>query len=141
MSDLHPPGLHEAEITDHGFGQSTTGSDQFVVSYKTAFGSLFGYFYLTDKAVQYTLQKVRNMGFQGDDLSELGDGSVLRGNRVLIDVRHETYEGVSRAKINGVYPLGWEPGVKKDAAVAANAKRFNSILKTVPKVEDEAVPF
>ena len=130
---MHTTGTFEAAIVDHGFGSSkNTKSPQFVVSFQTDEGPITGFFSMTDKAIEYTLEKIRNMGFDGADLGLLADGTALRGSRCQIVVKHETWEGVTRAKIDGVWPIGHVPGIQRDEAAAANVRRFNALLKKYP---------
>ena len=77
---MHPEGKFEAEILDHGFCKSgLKGSPQFFAKFKTEAGEITGFFPLTHKAKQYTIEKIRNMGFQGDSMEDLADGMAMRG--------------------------------------------------------------
>lgn len=127
--EMHPAGDFRAQILDHGFSESTTGTPQFTTVFETEHGRITGFFALTDKAAEHTLKKIRAMGYEGDDLSDLEDGDVLRGCYCTIQVVHEPYNGRTTAKVGFVNPDGWEPGIKKSAAAAAVARRFNSLLK------------
>ena len=61
MVDLHPTGVFDdTEILDHGFAE-TKGDEPklyFWVKFETEHGKVFGDFYLTEKAADYTLDKI-----------------------------------------------------------------------------------
>lgn len=145
MPTLHPAGDFRAEILDHGFSETQSGTPQFVVKFRTEHDTINGYFAMTDRAIEHTIKKIRAMGYEGDDLSDLEDGALLRGLFCSIQVTHDTYNGQVSAKVGWVNPDGYTPGVKKSAAAAANAKRFNSLLKKIPAgtpaKEGDAPPF
>lgn len=137
--EMHPAGYFRAEILDHGFSESTGGTPQFSVQFQTEHGQMRGFFALSDNAIEHTIKKIRAMGYAGDDLADLEDGSVLRGAFCIIQVTHDTYNGTVSPKVGWVNPDGWQPGIKKSATAAANAKRFNALLKRVP-VDPSAKP-
>lgn len=132
MSDLHPIGEHEAEVLDHGLVTSKTGTSGVAVKFQTEFDVITGWFYLTDKTVEYTIEKLRAMGWEGDDFRELNQQpAVLAGHKCVITVSHESYEGKTRAKVNFVNPEGYEGGeIQRDENAAKNAMRFNALLKS-----------
>ena len=134
--DLHPAGTFRAEIVDHGFSESTTGNPQFSVQFRTEHDTISGYFSMTDKAIEHTIKKIRAMGYEGDDLADLEDGTVLKGCFCSIQITHETYNGQVSAKVGWVNPDGYVPGIKKSASAAANARRFNSLLKKTAATKD-----
>ncbi len=133
--ELHPKGFFNAEITDHGFGKSESGTEYLAVKFLTMLegekvGEITGFFFLTDKAAEYTVQKIRAMGYTGDDLRDLAkDPPILMGKMVKIAVDHYEYKGEMRDQVSSVYPEDWVPGLKKDAEAASNVTRFNALLK------------
>lgn len=131
---MHPAGSFDAEILDHGYSKSRgKGSDQFFVVFQTEAGTITGFFSLSDKAITYTIEKIRNMEFQGDDLGDLADGHALRGNQCSIVVDHEEFDGKINARVGFVNPLGQTGGaIERDATAANNARRFNALLKRKP---------
>jgi len=137
---LHPEGFYEAEILDHGYSKSKTGTDTLVVRFETEHGLVNGYFYLTHKAAEGTIRKIRAMGFAGDDLGELADGAELRGNRCQVQVEHSDYGEQTTARVGWVYPIGYTPGVQRDAEAAAAVKQFNAVLRKEPKQDGAATP-
>jgi hypothetical protein len=153
---LHPEGFFRAEIVDHGFGKTETRTNYLGVRFRTllegeAVGEITGFFYLTDKSAEYTVQKVRAMGYEGDDLRDLAKvPPILMGRMVKISVEHREYQGEMRDSVASVYPENWEPGLKKDAEAATNVARFNALLKKekplvnhvkVASPEDDGIPF
>lgn len=141
--DMHPAGTFRAEIVDHGYSETKAGTPQFTVQFSTESGTIAGFFAMTDKAIEHTIKKIRAMGYEGDDLDDLADGTVLKGCYCSIQVTHETYNGQISAKVGWVNPDGYTPGIKKSASAAANARRFNSLLKktALPKADDGNPPF
>jgi hypothetical protein len=134
-----PAGWHTAKIVDHGISPGKKGS-QVVVQFDCEAGIILGYFSLTDKSAEYTVNKIRAMGFQGDDLQQLNDGECIKGNLCEIQINHETFEGVERAKVGFVNPYGQQGGVRHDDEAAANVVRFNALLKKEPKVDISDMP-
>lgn len=133
MPAEHPTGEYRAKVLDHGFAPAGTGTMQFWVKYQTESGEIVGFFAMTDKAVEYTAEKVKAMGYQGGDWRELADGSALRGAECMIEVREHTNpnNGVTRNQVNAVWPVdGEKPGRLSHAdPAAANVARFNAVLK------------
>jgi hypothetical protein len=133
--ELHPKGFFKAEILDHGFAKTDSGTNYFAVKFATLLegekvGEITGFFYLTDKAAEFTIQKIRAMGYEGDDLRDLAKvPPILQGRTVKISVEHHEYKGEMRDQVASVYPEDWEPGLKKDDEAAVNVARFNALLK------------
>lgn len=144
MAELFPKGNYLATVLEHGFGKTPSGSEQFVVKFDTEAGVITGYFSLAEtvndkgkSAADYTMGKIRAMGFNGDDLGELAEGDLLAGNKCDITVEHDTYQGKTKAKVGFVNPVGGG-AIKKDPSV--NVKRFNALLRKAPKVTEDTVP-
>ena len=150
MADIHPIGtFNDTEIIDHGFAESgEKKSLYFWVKFRTPgaedFGEVFGNFYLTEKAAPSTVEKIASMGYAGDDLSELSDGTKLRGNVVQITVEHDTYQETTRARVGWVNKNNAIMGPTHDEAAAAKAKQFNALFKSKrgrKVADDDEVPF
>lgn len=135
----HPKGTFDAVIMNHGFCMSKGQSpkEQFWAQFHTDAGQITGYFYLTNDAAEHTIKKIRAMGFQGSDLRDLADGQALYKNLCQIVVEHDEYQGKIYPKVGFVNPFGHVAGPKNDDVVAANAKRFNALLKNIPKCEEK----
>jgi hypothetical protein len=131
MSDnLHPEGYFDAEIVDHGITKSQSGTEQVAVKFQTDHGYITGWFPLTDKAIEYTVEKLQNMGFRGRSFSMLNDGRCLAGHRCNITVAHEEYRGNTNARVKRVNPEGYEGAeIKRDEAAARSASRFDALLR------------
>ncbi len=139
-------GYHNAKVVEHGIGTGKN-APQVIVKFDTEEGEITGYFSLSDKAAEYTIKKVRAMGFQGDDMSQLNDGECILGNFCDIQVVHDdSYDGTMRVKVGFVNASGsGGGGVSHDEASAGMAMKFNALLKKEPKVAqpdiDEDLPF
>jgi hypothetical protein len=72
------------------------------------------------------------MGYQGDSMQPLNDGRQLVGNRCSITVDQEMYNGEWRSKVGFVNPIGESP-LEKDERAAANAARFDALLRKEAK--------
>lgn len=139
MSNMHPAGVWPAKVVESGLSITRSGKDQISVRFRTEHGEVTGYFFLTERAAPFTMEKLVAMGFAGESLAELNNGAIDE-HTCLVQVKHETYEGVTRAKVDGVYKEGAEPGVKKDAAAAANAKLYDGLWNKIREEADD-VPF
>ena len=73
---------YKARVTGHKFGQAKTGTDQIGVAFTLVGGDrdgerLIEYFPLTEAAIEYTWEKLKNAGWDGQDAVALdGLGSV-----------------------------------------------------------------
>lgn len=150
MPDIHPVGtFNDCEILDHGFAESgQKKSLYFWIKVRTpeseTYGNVFGNFYLTGAAAEQTIDKIVAMGYDGDDLQELADGTRLRGSIVQITVEHDTYNDNDRARIGFVNPNNTTIGPTHDEKAAANAKAFNALLKSrkpAARPAEDEVPF
>lgn len=128
MSNIIPEGTYRARCLETDLGSSKTGKEQIMMNFQITEEGQWcgkhwsGYFYFSDKAADYTFEKMRNAGWQGDDLADL---SSLSPSNVecLIVISHEEYEGKTRVKIDYVNKLGG--GVKMaDPMDAAKRKAF-----------------
>jgi len=129
MGDIHPAGIFDAVITDHGFGTSKKkGTPQLTVGFDTEAGHITGFFYLSPAAIEQTAEKVKAMGFKGSKWEDLQDGTALKGNKCVITVKHDTFEGRTLAKVEWVNEEGYQPGIQHDAAVASNLSMFDSLF-------------
>lgn len=146
MATLHPTGNFQAEITDHGYGTSDNAkrSEFFWVKFKTDFGIISGKFYLTQAAIEHTIKKVRAMGFTGNQMEALADGTALVGNRCEIEVTHKPYtsktgENKFFPEVGFVNPIGGGGrGFKRSDGAAANARRFDKLLAREPIIGQPA---
>ena len=148
MVDLHPDGIFDdTEILDHGFAE-TKGDEPklyFWVKFETEHGKVFGDFYLTEKAADYTLDKILSMGYEGKKPSQdLADGTKLRGNIVQVTVEHDTYNNNTKAKVGFVNVNNHVGGPTRDDKAAENASAFDAMFRKKVKEQvkdDDDVPF
>jgi len=145
---LHPVGtFNDTRIVDHGFDESKNGTLYFWARFETPeadeFGSLIGRFYLSDKAAEYTIEKIIAMGFTGETLKELADGTLLNGNLCQITVAAKNDEGYAPSVevkfVNENYSTG---GMTHDEEASLKAKNFDALFKSkLSKAADDAAPF
>jgi hypothetical protein len=146
------PGRYDAKAIEAQLAQAGTGTPQVAVLFEIEDGRTITWFgFLTEKSFPYTLKALRILGFKGGDISkvesqELGEASIT--------VKHDTYEGETRAKVEWVN----EPGssgpaltplenksafakamAKKIAALEAGGKSEEEDLDEV--LDDDDVPF
>lgn len=137
---LHPEGQFDAEVLEHTINESKQGNERVVVRFKTEHSTIIGWFYLTNRAAEHTVKKLRAMGFTGDDLFVLyAESEAMVGNRCSISVEHSEYEGKTSAKVVFVNPTGGGGGplMEGNKETALKAKRFNALLKREPKSTPE----
>lgn len=140
MAELHPVGLFDAMVLDHGFRESKkSGTLSLNISFQTEHGTLYTDLYLTEKAAEKTIEKLRAIGWQGDDLSELKDGTAMRGMKCKVTVSHETYEGTVRARVDWINDQNYTGSITHDDEAAVKARMFNAIAKKIKK--QDSVPF
>jgi len=130
---MHPAGTFAATIEDHGFSKTSNGSAQFFTKFKTEVDTIVGYFSLSGGAAQYTVAKIKTMGFTGTDLNELTEGDVLLGNECEIVVSHKEHNGKIRAQVEWVNPKGGAPIKRLEKGTAISM--FNDLLAATPAVE------
>ncbi len=146
-------GVYMGTVLDHGFGpkEGDEGSPYISVQFDLetmdtheSAGKITAWLYLSDKAIEHTAKKLRAIGYVGNDSDELADGTKLRGMRAQVTVKNEVYEGKSRAKVSWIDPENFVPGVvKSEASAKANARRLDTLLKTVPATDrsGDKIPF
>lgn len=158
--ELIPEGYYYGVVTDHGFGpdEGKTGTPYLSVAFdledmKTheAIGSITAYLYLSDKAIEKTVEKLRAIGFVGNDASELADGTKLRGMRCQVQIIHESYTNPQTNETKMTVKVGWinsenyQPSgvAHSDTAAKANASRLSALLKAKPPTDKngDRIPF
>lgn len=104
MSTLIPPGRYAARATDADLGLSKQNTEQIGIGFEILQEGEFcgwhitGFFSFSDKAAEYTFEKMRNAGWTGDDV---GDLTSLAPSTVdcSITIKHEEWEGETNAKV------------------------------------------
>lgn len=99
-----PTGTYKARAREWAFGLSQNGNEQIAVMFALVGGehdgqtiTWFGHF--TDKTLERTLDSLRHMGWQSDNIAELDD---LGTNEVEIVIDEEEYDGKVRSKVRWV---------------------------------------
>lgn len=92
--------------------------------------------WLTDKAAEKSIETLREIGFQGDDLKQLND-PVLEGSMVEISTVWENYNGKDIEKVAYVNKVGSyaNRGLKSLDPNKADkfAQKYNAMLRNKPK--------
>jgi hypothetical protein len=138
-----PAGTYTAKATgSFDFGTAAQGTEQVAVEVEILEGEQAGRFmtwfgFFTDKTSERTVESLRLLGWQSDDISRL-EG--LGSRRVAIVVEHETYQGKTSAKIQWINRLGGL-GVKLKAPMDDAAKRkFAARMKSFAKAQPALPP-
>jgi len=138
-----PAGIYTAKATgSFDFGTSSGGTEQVAVEVEILEGNEAGHFmtwfgFFTEKTSERTVESLRLLGWQGDDITKL-EG--LGSRRVSIVVEHEEYQGKVSAKIQWVNRLGGL-GVKLKAPMDDAAKRkFAAKMKGFAKAKPALPP-
>jgi len=129
--DLHPAGTFPATILDHGFGTKKNGKGYYWTKFSTGNGEseIVGFFSLTDAAAPYTVDKIKAMGYDGRNMLDLADGTLLRDAECVIVVDHnEGSDGKVRAEVGWVYKAGSSGGLQHNEDAAANASQYNHLF-------------
>lgn len=134
--ELHPAGKNfRGEIVTTGFSDTKGGDPQIFVSIMNSDTGeqITKFLSMSEKAIEWTVKQLRRCGYHGFDFAELDDGTLLAGNQVLYDVEHNINPNTNQMQAQ----VGWlnDPnrvGIQRSENAAANAKRFNEILKQFP---------
>ena len=139
----HPIGTYTAEIAEHGLCKSkNAGTPQVAVRFVTMHGPIMAWFPLTDRAVEYTMEKLLAMGFTGNTFSSL-NSDCLVGNKCVIVIDEDEYNGQKRPRVKFVNPEGDMGGgaeIKKDQQAAQAASRFDALLRKINSNPTEQGP-
>ena len=147
MPELHPSGtFNDAEIIDHGFDKSSKKlTPYFWTIFKTEQGQVRGTFWLTEKSAEHTMTRIRDMGYEGDHLAGLADGTALVGKLVQITVEHDENDGKTYANVGFVNANNAIMGPTHDESVAASMSAFDALWRkkrgNVESMNDDDVPF
>jgi len=103
------PGKYTARATDVALGMTETGKEQIAVSFEVVDGDQAGeeitwYGYFTEKTAERTIESLRHMGWQGNDLAAIAVDQLP--NEVSIVVDADEYNGVTRMKVQWVNRAG-----------------------------------
>lgn len=153
-TELIPVGKYKARAKSWDLGTTDTGKEQIAVLFDLLSPGYEGrsipwYGYFTDAALQFTVETMRACGWRGIDLDSL-DG--LDANEVNLTIEHDTYNGVTRARVKWVNNGGallknkLEGQARKEfahrmrGAIAGLRPQAESNTKQSP-TSDEGMPF
>lgn len=108
-----PEGKYKARPTAWGLSESKNGNEQFAIGFEIVEGSEVGSTitwyggFSNDEATEITIKGIKACGWTGSDLSNVD----LPGTEVELVIRHETYNGQTRAKVKFINGPG--QGIKQ----------------------------
>ena len=109
-ADIMPP------KSEGKYAQAALGFENQAGDYITWYGSL------SPAALPYTIERLRNAGWTGNDLSTIGS---LVGKVCDIKVGEDTYNGTTSLKVTGIYaPKKYEPKKTDAATVKSIAQQY-----------------
>ena len=144
MSDatLIPVGKWSAVPTGAALGETKDGKEQVGVSFDLpdVGRSITWYGYFTEKTARRTIESLRYCGWKGDDLSDLSSIGTDPSVEVQLVIEHDTYEGVTRAKVTWVNAPGGVAIQKPldDGKKVALAQRMKGLVLDVSKSTNAA---
>lgn len=114
--------------------QVAVGFENAAGDYITWYGSL------SPAALPYTVERLRNAGWTGNDLSTVGS---LVGKVADIKVAEDTYNGQTTLKVSGIYAP--KPPKKRDptdpATVKSIAQQYAAQIAAIEKAKEEPPPY
>lgn len=144
MGVIQKIGSQIVHISAHALGKSKTGTPHIAVLFEDDAGDrITWYGYLTDKAIERTVESLQVLGWNpaasGGDIETLNGTDLLVGNQAEIVVEMEEYEGKPSPKVRWVNRPGG--GLQKmDGAEAATfasslRQKIMSAAKPMPSVK------
>jgi hypothetical protein len=140
-AQLHPEGWYNLEIIENGISQAGTGSYSVYLIFKPinpSYPNLVRDLYLTDNAIERTVQTLRELGFQGDKFEDFKNNPQLMAGIVArVQVNHEDYQKQDGTTVK-IARIGWVNSPNRKfrqmaESVPNNISRLNAILKATPK--------
>lgn len=136
-------GRYRAVICDHGLTQTSTGKDQVVITFSlcgmidaTTPGDLRPapdcnrsiFKVLTDKSIEYVMQDLRSIGWEGTSFAELdhenSDVANLIGKEIDVLCTHEEYQGKTQER----WSLAGRGAAAIKAADSATIRRLDTLF-------------
>ena len=117
---------------------------QVAVGFQNAAGDYITWYgSLSERALPYTIERLRNAGWKGNDLETIG---TIVGGVVDIKVAEDSYNGTTSMKVSGIYaPKPREkadPGTVKSIAANYMGRIAALAKKEEPAAEDDGdLPF
>lgn len=137
-----PPGVYKGRAIagTEQYGTTSNGNDQIVLDLELPdIGEKVSCFLVfSDKSAPYSVERLRALGWRGDDLSRL-DG--IDANEVDVEVRYEEYKGERKMKVE----IRTSGGVVlkdklDDKGKRAFAAKYAQLAKASPVVAAPAQP-
>lgn len=129
-------GTHAATVKDHGIAfSSVKGTPEVYVEFDIDGQSVFGDFWLTEGAIEKSIEQLQLLGFEGNEFEILNnEPPILVGCQVQVRVVHESYvneDGIERitARVAWVNDPSFQAR-KRAETVDATVSRFNALLAT-----------
>lgn len=128
-----PAGTYKGRgvVGSEQFGVTKNGNEQIVVDLDVALADgevrrLSTFLYFSDAAAQYALDRLRALGWTGDDVTNLAG---IDANEVDVDVKYEMYDGEPKMRVEintggGRVKLTDQMNDKQKAGFAARMKAF-----------------
>lgn len=133
------PGTYTARVTNHAWGESSTGKEQLELSFNTEAGGIKAFLYFTDGTVDRSLESLEHCGWDGVSLKALdGLGSV----DCSIVVEEETYQEKTKLVVRWINALHSGKPLAEDG-LSALEKRLATKLaeRRAQKGDDFRDPF
>lgn len=138
------PGYYKATPTEYKWCYSSKGTKSICVRFEILdAGNAEGVFinwhgYFSEKAWERTIESLRYMGFEGDDLTEM-----LLNKTVQIVIENEEYEGKMHSRVRWVNSLGQRNIVVNNPMNERDLREFaaamSSRIAAINKQDD--IPF
>ena len=111
-----------------GVTYSTNGTPQIAIQFSTPEGTISTWLYLSEKAAKYTIEKLRILGWTGNDVSEVTMND-LKNEVEIVVAMEDDQNGVSKARVKWINAPGGA-GIKAGSPMAdAQKKALGAKLK------------
>lgn len=146
---IAPESIYEARCIAIGIETTMKGDDYISADFDVVSGdetyTVEWRGWLTEKTERKTMETLRLLGWQGDDIyNDLAAEGCLR-NKVELDVRHEEYKGKTTARVSFINGPDLDPAAteKKREAKRDRMRRLATQVKPIAQDQDDSdgVPF
>jgi len=113
---MHPEGTYDARVVDHVVSTTKAGKFQVLVEVETREGTAIMRLSLEGGAGQYTVDKLRRLGWQGRRFAELNERPpALKGRACRVEISHEEWEGKTQVRCDLAFGLYVDEAAGEDA--------------------------
>lgn len=146
-ANLLKPGVYKARALSGVLTESKEGKPQIAVEFEIEGGDRIAWWsgFVSDKAIQYTLNGLRTCGWSNDDLTDLQG---ITNNEVELVIEHHTYNEKTSARIKYINKPGRAIAKPMEPATAKTfAERMRGAAMKAPKVvppgelQSDTIPF